>query len=70
MAEDITATITAEDEVSVSTQTTDTIKNLSDLDDVQDKVKKNGDMLVYNEVTSNWKITRDLVQQNIDGGEF
>jgi len=70
MAEDITATITSEEEVSVSTQTADTIKNLSDLEDVQDTVKKNGDVLVYNEVTSNWKITRDLVQQNIDGGEF
>jgi len=45
-------------------------KRLEQFTNIDDTNLENGSMLVYKEPTENWTATRDLNQQNVDGGEF
>jgi hypothetical protein len=45
-------------------------KRLSELTNIDMDEAETGAVLVYNAVSTDWKATRTLNQQNVDGGEF
>lgn len=44
--------------------------NINDLEDVDNSNLQNGSVLVYSTSSSKWVATRDLENQNMDGGSF
>jgi len=45
-------------------------RRLEQFTNIDDTNLEGGSVLVYKEPTENWTATRDLNQQNVDGGEF
>ena len=46
------------------------VRKLDEFQNVDTENLKNGSVLVYKTTTESWTATTNLVQQNIDGGEF
>jgi hypothetical protein len=82
MANEIVATVTSDDDVVVSVQTTANNTAVSDLynplyvpqlggiGDVDTSQLTNGSVLVYKTNTNKWTSTINLDAQDMDGGEF
>jgi hypothetical protein len=45
-------------------------RNLEEFTNIDTTNLNDGSVLVYNDVKTDWVATRDLNQQNVDGGEF
>jgi len=66
---DIRATVKGKREIRVRSSLS-IAKRLSELTNIDMDQAETGAVLVYNDVTTDWKATRTLNQQNVDGGEF
>jgi hypothetical protein len=58
-----------EDDLNVRSSLT-IARRLEQFTNIDDTNLEGGSVLVYKEPTENWTATRDLNQQNVDGGEF
>jgi len=65
----IRARVKQQDDLRVRSSLTVT-RRLEQFTNIDDSNLENGSVLVYKEPTENWTATRDLNQQNVDGGEF
>jgi len=65
----IRARIKQTDDLNVRSSLTLT-RRLEQFTNIDDSDLESGSVLVYKEPTENWTATRDLNQQNVDGGEF
>jgi hypothetical protein len=65
----IHARVKEQDELRIRSSVTVT-RNLNDLADINVSNLQDGSVLVYKESNENWVATRNLNQQNVDGGEF
>jgi hypothetical protein len=66
---EIRARIKKEDNLNVRSSLT-LSRRLEQFTNIDSSNLENGSVLVYKEPTENWTATRDLDQQNVDGGEF
>jgi len=69
MVDKIQASVKASETITARTRTTvaSRVSNLTDVDSTELDL---GSVLVYNTNTEKWKATKELNQQNLDGGEF
>lgn len=58
-----------QDELNVRSSLTVT-RRLEQFTNIDDSNLEDGSVLVYKEQSTDWTATRDLNQQNVDGGEF
>ena len=65
----IRARVKQQDDLNVRSSLTLT-RRLEQFTNIDSSNLENGSVLVYKETTENWTATRDLDQQNVDGGEF
>lgn len=69
MADKIKASVKPPETITARTLTT-VASRVSNLTDVDASELDLGSILVYNTNTEKWKATKELNQQNLDGGEF
>ena len=65
----IRARVKQQDDLRVRSSLTIT-RRLEQFTNIDTSNLESGSVLVYKEPTENWTATRDLNQQNVDGGEF
>ena len=65
----IRSRVKQEDDLNVRSSLTLT-RRLEQFTNIDNSDLESGSVLVYKEPTENWTATRDLNQQNVDGGEF
>jgi len=65
----IRSRVKQEDDLNVRSSLT-IARRLEQFTNIDDSNLQGGSVLVYKEPAENWTATRDLNQQNVDGGEF